>query len=163
MRANEIPPHLHERYGIRPPNPWRWLAVGAAIVVVAPVLGYAASRYVATQQIPYALISWASTDEHHVRVDWKLDANSGRQWCAVRAQSFDHLDVGFVVVPVTPGRSSVSYVMTTLQRPVAVDVENCTSNPSELLGPQFPPGVLPPQQAAPGLAPGPVTAGALGA
>ena len=154
MRAKDIPPQLHARYGIRPPSPWRWVAAGAALVVAAPLGVYAAGRYVATQQVPFALISWASLDEHRAHVLWKLDFASARQWCVVRAQSFDHFDVGFAVVPVDAGISSVEYELATLERPLAVDIEACENDPYALPGPQFPPGVRPPAQAAPGLTPG---------
>lgn len=161
MRAQDIPPHLHERYGIRPPSPLRWIALALAAVVALPTGIYAASRYVATQQVPFALISWAALDEHRVHVLWKLDASSKRQWCVVRAQDFDHFDVGFAVVPVSAGVDSVEYELATLERPLAVDIEACDTDPYALPGPQFPPGVRPPAQAAPGLAPGVYSAGEL--
>lgn len=161
MRAKDVPPHLHARYGIRPPSPLRWVAVAVALAVGLPTGLYAASRYVATQQVPFALISWASLDAHRVHVLWKLDARSERQWCVIRAQDFDHFDVGFAVVPVAAGTGSVEYELTTLERPLAVDVEACDSDPYALPGPQFPPGVLPPAQIAPGLAPGVYSADAL--
>jgi len=154
MRAKDVPPHLHERYGVRPPSPLRWVAVGLALVVVVPAGLYAASRYVATQRIPYALISWVPQGEHQARVLWKLDASSDRQWCALRAQDFEHFDVGFAVVPVEPGATSVQYVMATRARPMALDVVACETDPYGLPGPQFPPGVRPPDQPAPGYAPG---------
>lgn len=154
MRAKDIPPHLHERYGIRPPSPLRWIAVGLALVVAVPTGIYAASRYVSTQQVPFALISWASVDEQHVQLLWKLDPVAKQRWCVLRAQDFDHFDVGFAVVPVAAGVDSVEYEMATLERPLAVDVEACETDPYALPGPQFPPGVRPPVQAAPGLTPG---------
>lgn len=154
MRAQDIPPHLHERYGIRPPSPWRWVAVAAALVVLLPTGIYAASRYVATQQVPFALISWAAADDQHVSVMWKLDARSERRWCVVRAQDFEHFDVGFAVVPVDAGATQAEYVLATTQRPLAVDVVACEADPYALPGAQFLPGVLPPAQQAPGLAPG---------
>ena len=154
MRAQDIPPHLHERYGIRPPSPWRWVAIAAALVVFVPTGIYAASRYVATQQVPFALISWSAVDEHQVRVMWKLDARSERRWCVVRGQDFDHFDVGFAVVPVEAHATQVEYTMTTTERPLAVDVVACDADAYALPGPQFLPGVLPPEQQAPGLTPG---------
>jgi hypothetical protein len=154
MRAKEIPPHLHARYGVRPPSRLRWVAAALAAAVVLPTGIYAASRYVATQQVPFALISWAALDEQHVQVLWQLDAAAERRWCVLRAQDFDHFDVGFAVVPVAPGVRWVEYGMATLERPLAVDVEACSADPYDLPGPQFPPGVRPPAQVAPGLAPG---------
>lgn len=154
MRSQDIPSHLHARYGIRPPSPWRWVALAAAALVVLPVGLYAASRYVATQQVPYALISWAAERDTRVRVLWQLDAVDERRWCALRAQDFERFDVGFAVVPVPAGATEMSYRLSTTARPTAVDVLDCESDPYALPGPQFPPGVLPPRQPAPGFAPG---------
>ena len=46
------------------------------------------------------------------------------------------------------------FTLAVLAPPVAVDVRECGSDPYALAGPQFAPGVLPPPQAAPALAPG---------
>jgi hypothetical protein len=162
MRAKDVPQHLHGRYGVRPPSPLRWIAVGLALVVAVPALVYSAGRYVATQRIPFALISWGSLDDQHVRVFWKLDPGRERQWCVLRAQDFNHFDVGFAVVPVESGVASVEYVLQTRERPMAVDVDACGTDPYDLPGPQFPPGVLPPPQSAPGFAPGVRAADSLG-
>ena len=163
MRSKDIPPHLHARYGIRPPSPWRWVAVAAALLIGVPVLGYAASRYVATQQRPFALISWASLAPTRVEVEWQVQPSDELRWCAIRAQDFDRFDVGYVVVPVEPGRRGGIYVMRTIERPLAVDVVACDTDPYALPGPQFLPGALPPRQVAPGLTPGVYDPAALGA
>lgn len=154
VRAQDIPPHLHARYGIRPASPWRWVALTAAAIVVLPVGLYAASRYVVTQQVPFALISWAAERDTRVQVLWRLDPIDERRWCVLRAQDFERFDVGFAVVPVPAGTAEMSYPLTTTARPTAVDVLACEADPYALPGPQFPPGVLPPAQPAPGLAPG---------
>jgi hypothetical protein len=157
MRAKDIPPHLHERYGIRPVSPVRWVALGLALLLAVPAGIYAASRYVATQRIPFALISWSVLSNEQVQVLWKLDASDQRQWCAVSAQDFDHYDVGFAVVAIAAGTASVTYVMNVSQRPIAVELAGCASSPYALAGPQFRPGLVPPPQPAPGLAPGVVS------
>ena len=155
MRASDIPVHLHDRYGIRPPSPWRWVAVVAAALVAVPVGVYAASRYIATQSRPYYLEHWMTLDgERAVEVAFRTDAYATGMWCAVRAQAFDHSDLGYVVVQVPSGVTAMDYTMAVLGRPTAVDVVACDADPYALPGPQFPPGVLPPAQQAPGIAPG---------
>ncbi len=163
MRASEIPPHLHERYGITPPSPWRWVVVAAVVIVTLPVALYAASRYVATQSAEYSLVSWAASSDTDVTVTWKVKASAERQWCALRAQDFDHVDVGFAIVPVSSGTTDVTYLMHTNAHPVAVDVFACDTDPYELPGASFAPGVLPPAQELPGIAPGIYTADQLAA
>lgn len=154
MRTSDIPPHLHDRYGIRPASPWRWVAVACALVLTVPIGIYAAGRYVATQQVPFALISWASRDDTHISVVWRFDATAERRWCAIRAQDFDHYDLGFAVVPIAAGATQQQYLLHTTAHPLAVDIVGCTADPFTLAGPQFRPGVLPPKQTAPGLTPG---------
>ena len=155
MRDRDIPPHLHDRYGIRPPSRWRWVALAAAALVVVPVAVYAGSRYIATQSQPYALMQWgASDDGTSVQVTFRTSAYDTTMWCVVRAQDFDHNDVGFAVVRVAAGTTDMDYTLATIAHPVAVDVVTCNPDPYALPGPQFQPGVLPPAQQAPGIAPG---------
>lgn len=155
MRASDIPPHLHDRYGIKPPSPWRWVAWALAALIAVPVGVYAASRYIATQSQPYALMRWASHDDGRaVDVSFRTDAYATRMWCVLRAQDFDHRDVGFAVVRIDAGVTDMEYRLATLARPTAVDVVTCGTDPYALPGPQFAPGVLPPAQVAPGVAPG---------
>ena len=154
MRAQDIPPHLHERYGIRPPSPWRWVGWAAVVVVTAPVLLYAASRYVVSQSATATLARWSQQSPTLVAATLHIDASTERQWCTIEAQDFDHVDVGFALLPIAPGVSRVPFTLAVLAPPVAVDVRECGSDPYALAGPQFAPGVLPPPQAAPALAPG---------
>lgn len=153
MQARDIPPHLHERYGIRPPSPWRWLAWALAAVVVVPVLGYAATRYVATQSTTHSLARWGYSAQQ-VTVTLRTDPATVILWCAVRAANFDRVDVGFAVVPVAAGRSITTASIAVLERPLAVDLLACERDPYALPGPRFAPGVLPPEQRPPVLAPG---------
>lgn len=150
----EIPLHLHERYGVRPPSPWRYLWAALAVAAVAFVAVYFVTRFYATRNAEASIIEWSPISATEITL--RFDVNEGRaeRWCAVRAQSFDQFDVGFAVVPVTAAAQQVTYTMATLERPFAVDVVGCDIDPLQLRGPQFPPGVLPPVQAAPGITPG---------
>ena len=154
MRASDIPPHLHERYGITPASRMRWVAAALVAAVAVPTGLYAASRYVATQSAEYSLITWAATSDTDVTVTWKVKPSETRQWCALRAQNFDHFDVGFAVVPVAAGSNEATFVMHTTEHPVAVDVFQCSTDVYALPGASFEPGVQPPAQDLPGLAPG---------
>ncbi len=155
MQTRDIPPHLHARYGLRPPSRWRWLAWAVAAIVLLPTLTYAASRYVATQSATYTVFSWsASASGDQVSVTFHTSTAPTRQWCAVRAQDTNHFDVGFAVLPVAGTTTSTTFSMATLARPLAVDVLDCQSDPYALPGPQFAPGVQPPAQQLPALAPG---------
>ena len=153
MRNADIPLHLHDRYGVRPVPLWQKVAAIAAVVVAVPTLVYAASRYVASQQRPFALIRWSASDSN-VDVTWRLDPRAEPIWCAIRAQDFEHFDVGFAVVPVAAGAEEATYALRVTTRPIAVDVIACEADPYVIPGAQFRPGELPPAQADPGRAPG---------
>lgn len=150
----QIPPHLHDRYGVRPPSRWRWLGYSAAIAAVAFVGGFYVLRFTASQQATAAIIEWAPVGSDSIRLTFQANAETRNRYCAIRAQDFDQFDVGFVVLPVSPEAQTVTYVMRTLSKPFAVDVVGCDTDPTRIFGPQFAPGVLPPAQEAPGFAPG---------
>lgn len=150
----EIPPHLHDRYGIRPPSKFRVFWIALAVLSVGAVLTFFVFRFVATRNAGAALIEWSSLGSTRVSVTFQVNAESGERWCAMRAQSFDQFDVGFAVLPVSAAAQTVTYEMNTLEEPFTVELIGCDTNPFRLRGPQFPPGVLPPAQDAPGRAPG---------
>lgn len=150
----EIPPHLHERYGIRPPSKLRPLWVAMGVLAIGSVLTFFVFRFVATRNAAAALIEWSELGDTRVSVTFQVNAESGERWCAIRAQAFDQFDVGFAVLPVSAAAQTITYEMNTLDAPFAVDLVGCNTDPYKLRGPQFPPGVLPPAQDAPGRAPG---------
>ena len=150
----EIPPHLHERYGIRPQSKFRLLWITLSALTVAAVLTFFVFRFVATRNAEAALIEWSTLGETRVAVTFQVNAESSERWCAIRAQAFDQFDVGFAVLPVSPAAQTITYEMNTLAAPFVVDLVGCHTDPYKLRGPQFPPGVLPPAQDAPGRAPG---------
>ena len=155
MHSRDIPPHLHDRYGITPPSPWRWVAWAAAALVVIPTGIYAASRYVVTQSAPYTLTQWAARpDGLAVDVTFSIQSSPVTRWCSIRAQNIKRFDVGFAVLRVPPGIDGGRATLTTLSSPIAVTLVDCDTDPYSLPGPQFAPGVRPPVQAAPLLTPG---------
>lgn len=115
---------------------------------------YYVLRYNATNQASATIIEWAPLDDTSITLTFQANAAAEDRYCAVRAQAFDQYDVGFAIVPVGAQAQSITYVMHTLAKPFAVDVVGCHPDPTKLYGPQFAPGVLPPAQDAPGLAPG---------
>ena len=150
----DIPPHLHERYGVRPPSKLRFVWAALAIATVGFVAVYFVTRFYTTRNAEAALIEWSAITDTRVSLTIQANADDADRWCAVRAQSFDQFDVGFVVIPVSAPAQKVVYDMNTLERPFNVDVVGCAKDPRRIFGPQFPPGVLPPAQDEPGLAPG---------
>ena len=156
MRTQDIPPHLHERYGIRPRSAWFVPGVAAVTLLALAFGGWVASRYLASKNPPFVLQTWNVSDDTHIDVQLQVSASDQPRWCGIRAQDFDHFDVGYAILPVAPATATtvVTYRMQVLERPTAVDVLDCTAEPLTLPGAQFPPGVKPPEQDAPGRAPG---------
>lgn len=150
----EIPQHLHERYGIRPPSKLRFLWIALGVATIALVGAYYATRFYATRPVEASIIEWSPLAADRIALTFQVNAGDEDRWCAVRAQDVRQFDVGFVVLPVTAAAQTVTYEMRTLERPFAVDVVGCSSDPTRIRGPQFEPGVLPPAQDLPGRAPG---------
>lgn len=156
MRERDIPAHLHDRYGIRPRPAWFPAAVAVVVVAVLAFGGWVGSRFLASKNPPFALQTWELVDPTHVELQLQVSASTAPRWCAIRAVDFDHFDVGFVILPLQPSATTtdVTYTMTVLDRPTAVDVIDCNPDPLELAGAQFRPGIAPPAQPAPGRIPG---------
>ena len=145
-----LPPDLQARYGIgrRP-----WLAMGAGIVAAAAFV--AALAFVTfnliSPKVTYELLAW--NDIAADRVDVTFDIRRSAEWdvyCVLRAQDDSRTDVGYAVVPIPRGTSYVqlTYSLRTLAPAYIVEILACQagSPPERVVPPQFPPGVVAPDQ-----------------
>jgi hypothetical protein len=79
--------------------------------------------------------------------------------CVLRAQGEQRIDVGYALVSIAPtagAERTLSYPLTTRAPARIVEVLGCGAGldrPIDVPAPQFPPGVRPPEQVAPGRAP----------
>ena len=156
MRSQDIPPHLHDRYGIRPRSPWFIPGLAAVTIAALAFGGWVGSRFLASRNPAFAMQTWTVIDDTHIDLQLEVAASDAPRWCGIRAQDFEHFDVGYVILPVAATEDTVrlTYRMHVLTRPTAIDILDCTPDPLTLAGAQFAPGVLPPAQEQPGRAPG---------
>lgn len=148
--GRSLPPDLQARYGVgrRP-----WLAMTAGII--AGIAFVAALAFVTfnliSPKVTYEVLAW--NDIAPDRVDITFDIRRSAEWdvyCVVRAQDESRADVGYAVVPIPRGTSYVqlTYSLRTLAPAYIVEILACQagSPPERVVPPQFPPGVVPPDQ-----------------
>lgn len=151
VTRNKIPPHLYDRYGIRP-RPWRLIAAAGALVVGAAgyLLTSIGGNIAAGGEV--TLLVWAKMPDNSVSLSWSVHrADNASVTCVIRAQDSDRFDVGYAVVRVkdtagTPqfrtrifARGQIFAVPTPVCEPVEPDSSNVP-------GAHFRPGLLPPAQ-----------------
>ena len=148
--STALPPHLRARYGLDRRPIGTWLLVGLLVAGFTAALawvGYATAR----PQVTGALLLW--NDVGPDRVDVTFEVRRGEQqdvWCVIRAQDESRADVGYAVVAVPRGTTyqQVTYSLRTLAPAYITELLACgdTDPPERVLPPQFPAGVVPPEQ-----------------
>ena len=145
-----LPPDLQARYGIGRRS---WLpllagVIGAAAFVAA--LAFVTFNLV-SPKVTYTLLAW--NDISADRVDVTFDMRRAEDWdvyCVIRAQDESRIDVGYAVVGIPRGTSyeQITYPLRTLAPAFVVEVLACEAGqpPTRVVPPQFPPGVVPPEQ-----------------
>ena len=155
---SELPEHIKARYGTsNAGTSTRTISLAIIAVISAAIIFaivQARSTQVASQLLAFKVISPTS-----VEVTWEISRSDNEvTYCAVRAQDDQKTDVGYAIVTVPAGESHVgfTYQLTTESPAVVAEVLGCgTTTSLRVAGPQFPPGVQPPAQIAPGVAPTP--------
>lgn len=151
VTRNKIPPHLHERYGIRP-RPWK--LIGAAAAVALSLAGYLLSSIggnIASGG-EVTLLVWAKTADDAVGISWSVNrADNASVTCVLRVQDSDRFDVGYAVVRVKDTAATPQFrtVIATRGQIYAVPTPVCEpveANNSNIPGSHFRPGLLPPAQ-----------------
>ena len=144
------PPRIRQRYGLdRSPWPRRLLvaAVVAAFVAMSAYVGVALS----SRSTESRLLTWSQQAADRVDITFEVRKAPGQAVrCLLRAQDSDRVDVGYALVEVEPGKDyqQLTYSLRVLGPAAIAEVLDCRT-PGEQLrapGPQFPPGVVPPDQ-----------------
>jgi hypothetical protein len=132
-----VPKELHERYGLKPKNPF--FIVGTWSIAIF-IFGLLFLQINSDQQsdAEVRLISWQATSINSVKV-----------------KDSDQFDVGFALFKATNTSDVAQFTqtLTTLTSAYAVLTPKCETDASRLLGSHFRPGLLPPAQDSPLFAP----------
>ena len=150
MGPKDVPPHIAERYGLGR-TPW-WTAAIVAVVVAAFAGAFAWATYqISASSVDFKLLAWQVLSDDHTRVVFEVrKGEMDAVTCVVRAQDSKHIDLAYATIPIPVGTtySQIDYQLRTIAPSFAVEVLGCAVGgpPSRIPQPQFPPGVLPPEQ-----------------
>ena len=148
--GRSLPTDLQARYGIgrRSRLPLIAGVIGVAAFIAA--LAFVTLNLV-SPKVTYKLLAW--NDLSADRVDVTFEVRRSEEWdvyCVIRAQDESRTDVGYAVVGIPRGTSyeQMTYPLRTLAPAYVVEVLACEagSPPARVIPPQFPPGVVPPEQ-----------------
>ena len=155
-RDADLSPAMKERYGIRPRSRPLMIATAVGVAVLMGLVFWAgwklANPPVQARLLTYRIVSDTRTD-----VTWEVQrAADATVYCVVRARDAQRRDVGYATVTVLAGAdyAQPTYELTTLRKPATTELLGCGTDPNPIVDlPAFGPGVLPPPQAPPGVAP----------
>jgi hypothetical protein len=142
---------MRVRYGLDKRPVGRWIAVGMVILAFVGALAFVA-RGLTTDATTIRLVQWKVQGPDHVDVTFQATADATRALqCVVRAQDKNRIDLGYAVVaiPADPTGKVVvkTYPLRTLAPAYTAELLGCEAGAMpKVPGPQFPPGVVPPDQ-----------------
>lgn len=149
-RPSQWSPEMRARYGVRERPRWLIaLAVVGGVTLLMLGTWYAWER--ANPDIASGLSTYSVISDDHVEVTFDVVRRPAEPAvCVVRARAVDGFDVGYaeVSLPAQSGRITHTYQLRTAYRALMAELLGCGlgAAPPGLPGPQFRPGVLPPEQ-----------------
>lgn len=142
---------MQERYGLARRSPARFLLPVAVIAVFIGALAVVTAVLLTRDPVSGQVLTWTVVGPD--RVDITLRISSSQQddvTCVVRAQDITMIDVAYTPIDLTPEQQGVlfPYSLRTLAPAATVSVLGCATGamPTGIPPPQFPPGVVPPEQ-----------------
>jgi len=148
--GRSLPPDLQARYGIgrRPILP----LIGGGLAIIAFIASLAFVTFnLVSPRVTFTLLAW--NDLAADRVDITFEVRRAAEWdvyCILRAQDESRTDVGYATVEIPRGTTYAqqTYPLRTIAPAYVVEVLACEAGgpPERVIPPQFPPGVVPPDQ-----------------
>lgn len=127
----------------------RWITVVVLAVAFAGALIFVGTN-VTQNPVEFRLVKWQVAGPEYVDVQIFVDRPvQGDVTCIIRAQDSKHIDLGYAVVDVPTGEGGIllDYPLATLTEAYAVELLGCAVGEEPGVSPpQFPPGVVPPEQ-----------------
>lgn len=140
---------MRERYGLDRRPVGRWIVVGILVLAFAGALVFVTVG-VSGNPMESRLVAWDDVAADRVDITIALDRPADAEvTCVLRAQDENRVDVGYATVVVPPGQETVllDYSMRTLAPAYTAELLGCSvDGPPRVSPPQFPPGVVPPEQ-----------------
>jgi hypothetical protein len=138
---------MRARYGMDRRN-WAPLVIAGFTAVILAFVGWLTVAERSTRA-DGTLLSWDARDGHTTAVFEVRRAQGKETRCVLRAQDRSRIDVGYAIVDIPAGADSVqvTYELATLMQAFIVELLGCAIEADPRVnGPQFPPGVVPPEQ-----------------
>lgn len=148
--VDQLSPQMRERYGIRRTPWWGYAGLGALVLAFAAALGYVGFQ-LAAPGIDYQVLSWRVVSDDRVDITYEVTrADTADAYCVIRAQDSTRADVGYAISVLPRGTTYVqeTYSLRTTAPAFGIEILACASGgpPEGVPPPQFPPGVVPPEQ-----------------
>lgn len=146
---SSLPPELKSRYGVGR-RPWGTIALSAAVIVAFFAAVIFVGVMMARPSVDSNLLTYTVVSAERIDVTFDVrTGNPGDVTCVLRAQDESRADVGYAIVPlsVTDGYEQVTYSLRTIAPGYIIEVLGCAVGTEPAVpGPQFPAGVIPPEQ-----------------
>lgn len=128
----------------------RYVVVGALIVGFIVGITFVWMNLTA-DRVQFRLLAWSDVSPERVDITFEVRAPVDVDvLCVVRAQDSQRIDLGYAEIPVPAGDDYrlVEYQLRTVAPAYAAEVLECVADgePLRVPGPQFPPGIAPPDQ-----------------
>ncbi len=142
---------MQRRYGLDKRPIGRWIAVGLVVVAFTGALLFVA-RGLTSNATTIRLIQWKIQGPDHVDITFQATADPVKPLtCVVRAQDKNRIDLGYatVTIPPDPGGNIITktYPLRTIAPAYTAELLGCEAGATPRVpAPQFPPGVVPPDQ-----------------
>ena len=142
---------MQERYGLDRRPIGRWIAVSAVILAFAGALAFVVAA-MSKGGVETRLITWKVIAPDHVDITFQASPDSAMPVdCVLRAQDANRIDVGYATLTIPPQDADnvviSTFAMRTLAPAYTVELLGCAAGESPRVpAPQFPPGVVPPEQ-----------------
>jgi hypothetical protein len=127
-------------------------STGTVLISLVVILCFALALGWATismtrDSIAVTMESWTVRGDR-VDVAFTVRSDSGQPLvCVIRAQDRTRADVGYATMTVPPGQVSARYSLGIIAPAFVTEILGCAAGEApQVIGPQFPPGVVPPQQ-----------------
>jgi uncharacterized protein (DUF58 family) len=140
---------MQERYGLDRRPIGQWITVTALVLAFVAALAFVAFG-VTRSPVQARLVTWddVAADRVDMTIEVRRPADDEVQ-CVLRAQDSRRIDVGYavVVIPAGSGEVSLDYSLRTIAPAYTAELLGCAADAlPNVPPPQFPPGVVPPEQ-----------------
>ena len=150
FRRDQLSPEMQARYGLDRRPIGRYIVVGLLVIGFFTGVTFVWMNLTA-DRVQFRLLTWTVASPERVDISFEVRAPVAvDSLCVVRAQDSQRIDLGYAEVPVPGGEEYrlVEYRLRTVAPAYAAEVLECVAAGDQLRvpGPQFPPGIAPPEQ-----------------